>query len=81
MTSASDCSPFAGFRAGFHWFGFWTSSTMPLDAHGSLPSAGLATAMISERVVASVPRVGRIPRAGRPRPRYGFLVIGAASEI
>ena len=81
MISASDCSPLAGFRAGFHWLGFWTSSMMRLDDHRSLLSAGLASTIISERVVASVPRVGRIPQAGRPQPWYGFLGIGVASEI
>ena len=72
IISASDSWPLDRLEAGCHGVVFGTSLTMMrLDAHGTLLSAGLATSMISERVVALVPRAGRIPRAGRPRPRYG----------
>ena len=53
----------------------------PVAIHGLLISAGLSSTIMLALDVAAVPRSGRKPLAGRPRPREGFLVVGVVSEI
>ena len=76
MTAAS-LSPLA--ETPCHGFVFSTSWLMAMADHG-FPGV-IARDIISELVVACVPRGGRLPPLGRPRPLYTSVGgLGVSSE-